>query len=202
MRPTLFVFLKPPRMGLAKTRLAHDIGPVEAQRINRYCHARAMRAARGGPWRTILAVAPDVMTTADPGGLWPERFERWPQGRGDLGDRLARAFRSAPPGPVAVIGTDAPDMSAQLIRRAFKRLQGHDVVFGPADDGGFWLFAAGSELRRRGLAFSPVRWSSPHAMADLVATLPAQSRIAQLPMLIDLDDAASLQKWRMTRNRP
>ena len=135
----------------------------------------------------------------DSGGLWPADFQRQPQGLGDLGERLARAFKRAPPGPVAVIGTDIPDLSGKLIRTAFNALRRRDVVFGPADDGGFWLFAASHAMRRQPIAFAPVRWSTPHAMSDLIASLPASTRITRLRTLADLDDAASLKEWSCRR---
>ena len=195
MQQTLLIFTKPPRMGLAKTRLARDVGVVEAQRINRFCHSRAMRAAIGGSWTSVLCIAPDHQVDATPGDLWPVHFERRRQGGGDLGDRLARAFHASPPGPVMVIGTDTPDISHRLIRQGFAALRGHDAMFGPAEDGGFWLFGASHALRRRRLRFNPVRWSTRHAMSDLTNTLPSGARIAALPMLMDIDDAAALKAW-------
>ena len=197
---TLLIFAKPARMGVSKTRLAADIGPTEAQRINRFCHSRAMRAARSDrSWTSIICVAPDSAVTLPTGGLWPADFQRQPQGLGDLGERLARAFKRAPPGPVAVIGTDIPDLSGKLIRTAFNALRRRDVVFGPADDGGFWLFAVSHAMRRQPIAFAPVRWSTPHAMSDLIASLPASTRITRLRTLADLDDAASLKEWSCRR---
>ena len=196
---TLLIFAKPPRMGLAKTRLAKDIGHVEAQRLNRLCHARAMRAARGGAWSTVLSVAPDAMVNSNNGGLWPIQFPRHRQGVGDLGQRLARAFKTAPPGPIVVIGTDVADIGAHHIAQAFKALNGKDAVFGPADDGGFWLFGISQSMRRYNLRFNPVRWSTQNAMSDLVSTLPKQTRISCLEKLIDLDDASALMSWKNQR---
>lgn len=198
---TLLIFAKSPRIGRAKTRLAADIGPTHALRLNRYCHSRAVRAAKG-PWRSVLNIAPDTDIDAAHGGLWPHTVLRRKQGGGDLGMRLCSAFQQAPPGPVIVIGTDAPDISAALIHKAFQRLNGCDAVAGPADDGGFWLFGASQRLRRHALAFNPVRWSSAHALADLAATLPVGARMARIDRLIDLDDAAALKAWREMRRAP
>ncbi len=183
-------------MGTAKTRLARDIGPVEALRLNRTCHARAMKAAAPDTWRTRLCIAPDNDISAHHGHLWPTHFERVPQGKGDLGDRLRRAFQTAPPGPVIVVGVDAPDISAALIKQAFKTLKRADAVFGPAVDGGFWLFGASRTLRRSFLSFSPVRWSSKHALSDLKATFPKTTRIEYISTLVDLDDIDALKRWK------
>ena len=193
---SLLVFAKSPRVGFSKTRLAKDLGPTEALRINRFCHSRMIRAISHERWTPTLCIAPDQDINSTFGGLWPKNIQRKSQGRGNLGERLARAFRDAPPGPVLVIGTDIPDIKASLICHAIKRLKGHDAVIGPADDGGFWLFGASHAFRRRPLSFAPVRWSTRHAMQDLKATFPRDTRIAFIHNMIDLDDGKALSEWR------
>jgi len=71
----------------------------------------------------------------------------------------------------------------------------HDAVFGPASDGGFWLFGLNKTARTRS-PFDPVRWSGPHAMTDVRANLPSTARVAELPTLIDLDEAEDWKAWR------
>lgn len=196
MQATLLVFAKPPRMGSAKTRLTRDIGATHAKRINRYCHERTIRASTNGNWAPLLCIAPDKDLHTNVGLLWPRTIPRKAQGNGNLGDRLARAFKAAPPGPVIVIGTDAPDICQTHIKTAFNSLKTNDVVFGPAEDGGFWLFGTSHQFRRNSLSFSPVRWSSKYAMGDLIKTLPTTARIKLIHRLIDLDDADSLSQWQ------
>ena len=60
---------------------------------------------------------------------------------------------------------------ARHIAAAFRLLGRHDLVFGPAEDGGFWLVGARRRPRLPPL-FGQVRWSSPHALADTLADLP------------------------------
>jgi len=70
----------------------------------------------------------------------------------------------------------------------FARLDGSDFVLGPASDGGYWLFGS----RRRPLpfgTFAGVRWSTAHALADTLASLPPCRRVALGPVLDDVDDA-------------
>lgn len=191
----LLIFAKAPVMGGAKTRLARDIGATQAQRLNRFCHAQIMRAASKLPQRAIICTAPDSAVTGHFGGLWPLKFDRKPQGGGDLGDRLARAFAEAPPGPVIVVGTDAPQINSSHLAQAFKALKRSDVVVGPADDGGFWLLGL-SHTSRRYSPFFPVRWSTEYALQDVLNNLPGTLRIERLSSLIDLDDAAALNAWK------
>jgi glycosyltransferase A (GT-A) superfamily protein (DUF2064 family) len=98
MRRTLVVMVKVPRPGRVKTRLARDIGRIEAAWWMRH-HLRALVARLRDPrWLLVLAVAPD--REGQLSRALPARLPRWPQGRGDLGARMRRQMRRAAPGPV------------------------------------------------------------------------------------------------------
>lgn len=181
--------LKEPRPGRVKTRLACDIGTIDATWWVRHQTARLLRRLRDPRWDLILAVAPDAAGLAS--RAWPPGLERMPQGSGNLGDRMARVMRSRPPGPVCIIGGDIPGITGRHITRAFKTLGAHDAVFGPAPDGGYWLVG----LKRVGAIpagfLANVRWSGRHALADSMHTVP-DARIALADALQDVDTAADL----------
>ncbi|MCA8888252.1 MAG: TIGR04282 family arsenosugar biosynthesis glycosyltransferase [Parvularculaceae bacterium] len=208
MRGTLIIIVKAPVAGRVKTRLGAALGPARAAAMFRVLSANTLSRASAGPWRTVLAVDPPG-AVAGFENLWPPRFSRIAQMRGDLGARMAAAFALAPPGPVVIIGADAPGVSARHIRAAFAALAGCDAVFGPAEDGGYWLI--GLSRRRAvprllgGGLFKNVRWSSPHALADTLAGLPARFRVAMIERLRDLDDGedfAALGARALRRVRP
>ena len=195
-RPQILIYAKPPRIGLSKTRLAKGLGSsVTARRIATALHAKTMRAALNGPWTTILYTAPDRELETSLGGLWPAHLERRSQGPGNLGDRLSKGLREAAPGRVLFIGSDAPDISPSLLRKAMRELSRHDAVFGPAQDGGFWLFGI-NKTKRTKSPFYGVRWSGPHAMEDVWANLPESATIGVLPQLIDVDEAKDWEIWQ------
>jgi glycosyltransferase A (GT-A) superfamily protein (DUF2064 family) len=101
-----------------------------------------------------------------------------------------------PRGPVVIIGSDIPDITAADIAAAFRALGSNSAVFGPAMDGGYWLVG----LRRRPRFIDPfanVRWSSEYALADTIAHLKGEE-IAMLRMLRDIDDGES---WRQYQRR-
>ncbi len=197
-RATLFIFTKPPHTGISKTRLAADIGRAQARRLNRMSQSRVMRAAIDPRWHTVLRVAPDHAARY-PDPLWSRADRIEPQGPGDLGDRLTRAFASAPTGPVIFIGTDAPDICRADIWRAASLLRRKKGVFGPADDGGFWLLALHKHCGDPA-PFEGVRWSTRNAMADVAANLRTE-RLAYLHTLVDLDDGESLKVWKRAPRR-
>jgi len=190
-KPTLIVFVKAPRLGAVKTRLARAIGPLAAWRF--YRETTATLLARIGSnlrWRTVLAVTPDAF--ASKGRFWPRAFARGPQGRGDIGRRMARSIADLGHGPTVLVGGDIPDIEARHIGGAFRALASADIVFGPAEDGGFWLVGTRDPRVLRG-AFRDVRWSSPTTLADTLNNL-RHRRVALAATLADVDDAAALAR--------
>lgn len=197
---TLLIFAKPPRMGLSKTRLVRGLGAAEAMRIARWTTRQSIRAADDPRWQTILYAAPDKYLADTLGGLWPTSLPRASQGFGGLTERMNKGLGDAPTGAVLMVGTDIPDISSALIWRGFKALQAHDAVFGPAADGGFWLFGI-NKRTGTGSPFGNVRWSGPHAMADVRDNLPKHAAVALLPMLIDIDEAEDWATWRAAHRK-
>jgi uncharacterized protein len=180
---------KVPVMGRVKTRLARQVGATEAMRFYRanVCHV-ANRLAADSRFDTILSVSPDAEYL---NRSLPLAVNRIQQGSGDLGQRMQRLFDSAQPGPAVVIGTDIPAVDPQIIALAFRALGNHDAVFGPADDGGYWLVG----LRRTTKVlkiFNNVRWSTETALADTLRNLHGR-RVALIETLSDVDSAADLR---------
>ncbi|GAA6208893.1 TIGR04282 family arsenosugar biosynthesis glycosyltransferase [Cognatishimia sp. WU-CL00825] len=189
MRPQLVVMVKEPLPGRVKTRLGRDMGMTGSAWWFRHQVAGLLRRIESPKWETILAVAPDAEGMQS--RVWPAHLPRVAQGGGNLGDRMARIFRSAAPGPVCIIGADIPGINQQCINLAFQWLGNHDAVFGPAPDGGYWLVG----MKRIG-AISPrlfdgVRWSSEFALADSMATMTGL-RIAKTTVLRDVDTVSDL----------
>lgn len=188
MQKTLVVMLKQPRPGRVKTRLGRDIGMVGAAWWFRHQVKRLLREVQDPRWQVVLAVTPDREGVQS--RVWPAHLPRVPQGRGDLGDRMGRLMRELPPGPVCIIGGDIPGIRRVHIARAFAALGGHEAVFGPAPDGGYWLVGM-TRITLPGTAFQDVRWSSDDALADTIASLGG-ARIALVDQLHDVDSAADL----------
>lgn len=180
--------VKEPRAGRVKTRLGRDIGMTQAAWWFRHQTQSLLRKIECPAWHTVLAVAPDQSLTS---GFWPKYLQRYPQGAGDLGDRMARMLRSMPPGPVCIIGADVPGITPKHVAEAFAALGRNDAVFGPAEDGGYWLVGLKRTRAVPPSIFRGVRWSSEHALADSIASVPFE-RIARVRVLRDVDTAADL----------
>jgi rSAM/selenodomain-associated transferase 1 len=190
-RPTLVIYAKAPHLGTVKRRLAAGIGDLAALRFYRACTGALLRRlARDPRWRTVLALTPDRAATGR--RFWPTRVERVPQGRGDLGQRMARSLRRER-GMTVIVGSDIPAIDGKHIAAAFRRLAACDLVFGPATDGGYWLVGARGGLPH-GL-FRDVRWSAERTLADTLAGVPRHRRVGFVAELDDVDDAAAWRRW-------
>lgn len=190
MRPqTLILFIKEPRPGRVKTRLGRDIGMVAAAWWFRHQTTRLIRKLRDPRWQIVLAVSPDVQGMAS--RCWPADLARFTQGQGDLGQRMVRALRRVPIGRACLIGADIPELDRPHVARAFAALGSHDVVFGPATDGGFWLVGTRHSPAVPGRLFDGVRWSGPHALTDSITSAKGL-RVALVDQLQDVDSAADL----------
>jgi uncharacterized protein len=188
MRRTLVLFVRLPRLGTGKRRLARDIGAVAALRFERLMLTRSRRRlARDRRWRLRLAVTPDRAARHWPGAV--------AQGAGDLGVRMQRALGACGPGPAVLVGSDIPGLTASHIAAAFRLLGRHDLVFGPAHDGGYWLVGC----RHRPPDFGKVRWSSRHALTDTLANLPKSLSVGFAATLDDVDDGAAFRRLKGLR---
>lgn len=188
----LCVFLRVPRIGRVKTRLARDIGAVGAWSFYRTQLARTIRnLERDGRWRLWLAATPES-AVADCRLLSGRAVIG--QGGGDLGQRMARVADALPPGPAVIVGADAPALTPRHVAAAFKALGHAHAVFGPATDGGYWLVGLRRRPRPLGI-FEGVRWSTPHALADTLANLDGRPHVL-LETLEDVDDGAAYRRWR------
>ncbi|TGE24698.1 glycosyltransferase [Hymenobacter aquaticus] len=190
----LLVFARHPELGRVKTRLAHTIGDAAALAVYQelLAHTHAVTAALPGRRLVWLAEA----QPAAPGPFWPDYEEHVQQGP-DLGARMQAAFAySFAQGATAavIIGTDCPTLSAAHLAEAFAALHTHDVVVGPALDGGYYLLGM-RELHP--VFFQNKVWSTDSVLAELLADARQLGlRVHHLPRLRDVDTAADLAAWR------
>lgn len=191
-RRHLVLFVRAPQLGAGKRRLARDIGDAAALRFERAMLGLLLRRlGHDGRWHLRLAVTPDHARRR--ARLWPRGVPVAVQGQGDLGARMRRALAICPPGPAVLIGSDIPALAAHHIADAFRLLGHHDLVFGPAGDGGFWLVGA-RRCPRLPPLFGPVRWSGRHALADVLRHLPARLSVGLAARLEDVDDGAAYRR--------
>jgi uncharacterized protein len=187
-RVRLVIFTRFPEPGRAKTRLIPLLGAERAAALHRLLTERTVAAARASELEV------EVRITGAPTGA----FADWlgsdirlvDQGEGDLGDRLRRAAR---PAPVLFVGSDLPDLSAELLVDAARQLKGERVVLGPAEDGGYWAIGMGEALD---FLFHSMPWGTDRVFELTMARLRQQGLApVLLPKLADCDRPEDLARW-------
>jgi rSAM/selenodomain-associated transferase 1 len=206
-RDALLVFFKVPRAGAVKTRLAPLLGAEGAARVHRRMVERTLETLADpcAPWAVRLCFAPDHAAPEVAAWLGEGRDLR-PQGDGDLGARMSRAFAAAfadGARRVAVVGTDAPELVAADVAGLFDALTadvasarhaagpavpGADVAVLPAADGGY---AALALARPAPGIFRDVPWSTDAVMATTAARAASLDlRLTRLRTVSDVDTPA------------
>ena len=164
----LAVFVKEPRPGAVKSRLAAALGPEAAAEVYRAIAEEVMRrtAPRRDEYHRVVAFDPPSAGAAIGDWLGVTAGALLPQSTGDIGLRMEGAldelFRRGGR-RVALIGTDVPALSYEDVRDALESLDEHDVALGPATDGGYYLIALkGPEPE----LFRGIAWSSPDVLTE------------------------------------
>lgn len=182
------VFAKPPRPGVVKTRLARALGPDAAAMLAAAFFRDTWRLVNRLPWAEPIAAV-----TEDPGLAFgvPLHARTWPQGEGDLGERLERVFRRALRRlPAIALGADTPGLPVSLLEAAHAALLHADAVVGPADDGGFYL--VGLKRCPPGL-LGGVPWSRDDTCSVTLARLRDSGlEVAVLEPWFDVDELGDL----------
>ena len=188
MTPLVAVFLKAPRAGAVKTRLASAIGDRQALRLYRVMASRTLAAVRETGFDATVWFTP-ADATVEMRRWLGEAWDLRPQASGDLGTRLATAEQAVTRGRAwLAIGGDCPRLDAELLRVAAAVVTRGEIALGPSDDGGYYLIGGRTPLPVA--LFEDMPWSTSGVLAETRARL-AGAGVAwrELPTLRDVDTA-------------
>jgi rSAM/selenodomain-associated transferase 2/rSAM/selenodomain-associated transferase 1 len=199
----LIVFTRFPEPGKTKTRLIPALGARGAAELQRQMTEHIIATAASLNGRNGLSV--EVRHAGGNALLMQDwlgsHLTYQPQGRGNLGRRMQRAFEAAfeeDTAATVIVGSDVPGISAQIIRQAFEALRQKDLVLGPAKDGGYYLIGIQKSLPTNtyGRLFDGISWGSDTVMAQ---TLQLASDLGLdlicLQSLVDVDRPEDLPAW-------
>jgi len=195
VRNQLVVLLKAPRTGSVKTRLAEGIGPEAACAV--YQQLVATLLANLAPLPSVELCFTPADASAEVVPWLRAGWSSQPQVAGDLGARLHAVFlRHFQAGAcrVVVIGADSPEVMPADVATAWQALADHDVVLGPAVDGGYWLVGLCAPQEQ---LFTAMPWSTDAVLAETQRRARASGlRVALLRELSDVDTVADWERWR------
>lgn len=186
--PRLVLFARYPMAGACKTRLIPALGPQGAAEVHRRLAERAV-----GVLRASGALVTVAFTGAEAGAfaawLGPE-VTLIEQADGDL---TARLLACLDPAPVIFFGADTPDLTEEHVTAAIASLEDHEVVIGPAEDGGYYLIGMRQPMPE---LLTDMPWSTDQVLPETLARLAARG-IAPvlLETLADCDRPEDLTRW-------
>lgn len=179
----IIVFTRFPLPGQAKTRLIPSLGADGAaglqRRMTEFTVAQVLRTGIQMEIRFTGATDSRMREWLGPEGYYT------PQGEGDLGERMNRAFEDAfrnGAKKALIIGCDCPDNRSSNIMTAFRQLEDTSCVIGPAADGGYYLI--GLNAPRPDL-FRDIDWGTKSVFRQTVEKF---NDYALLPVLSDVDE--------------
>ena len=190
----LLVLAKAPRLGLVKSRLAHGLGEQAALAAHERLVTHTLAATQAVPaHRVLLCDEPQHAQVRQ----WAERYQLpiGAQGLGDVGERMAHGFArfASEYERIVLIGADCPPINTAYVSQALQRLVDHDVVLGPAADGGYGLIG----LRRaQPELFTGIQWSTDQVLTQTLAIAGSRGlRVALLEKIWDVDVEADWQRF-------
>lgn len=185
----LIVFLKNQETVAVKTRIAATAGVAMANQIYRVLTDMTLATVLASGIRSYLFYDGGLPANQ----LDDSRISYHLQSEGDLGLRMqnAIAFGLSHHPRVIIIGSDCPALSTQLLHKAFQHLDHHDLVLGPAADGGYYLLGCKSHTPA---LFEEISWSSPSVLQETLHQASAAKLSYKL--LETLEDIDTEEDWR------
>jgi len=179
----LLILTRNPELGKCKTRLAKKIGDVAALDIYKFLLDHT------GSFTKNLNVEKWVYYSEEiwENDIWDNKYyQKKLQVGTDLGERMLNAFQdgfSSGFEKIIIIGSDMYHLSQADMEEAFLRLNEHDYVIGPAEDGGYYLLGMKS-LKKE--VFHNKSWGTDTVLSDTLKDLESGS-IFMLPIKNDVD---------------
>jgi rSAM/selenodomain-associated transferase 1 len=205
-KQALFIMARMPLAGQTKTRLGASIGIEAATALYRaFLHDLGERftqaAARDGYDLYWCYAAPDDIDDTAFAAQVPAGGGLLRQEGADFAARLWQGFQTLGARGyerVVVIGSDSPHLPAAWVARAFAALATHDVVIGPAQDGGYYLLGqrvSGADAPVD--LFSGITMSTATVCAETLARAEVVGlSVALMPATFDIDHAEDLDQLR------
>ncbi len=204
VKKALIIFCKYPLKGKVKTRLAVSLGHDFAINFYRKCAGRIFSEAS-----KLQENGVDVYIFYDTGDNpalvkeWVDKDFIFYRQRGNtLGEKMYNAFKKVfetGKKQAIIIGTDVPDLSSALLKKAFAWLDKIDFVIGPSIDGGYYLLGM---KRLVGQIFSGITWSADSVFDKTIQKIDELKSTAEvLPLLYDIDTEKDYNNWKFNKER-
>ena len=188
MNKALIIFIKNAVAGKVKTRLAQGVGEEMALKYYKALLNHTRTVAEGVDAIRYLYYSESV-----------EKKDRWDSARfikrtqkgADLGTRMYKAFQEVKEVKKIIIGSDCPQITTLDLVQAFDSLDHHDLVIGPANDGGYYLLGVKEVYKE---LFLDMEWSVESVFNETIERANKLNlKVKILRELVDLDTVEDLK---------
>jgi rSAM/selenodomain-associated transferase 1 len=185
----LIIFVKQPEKGKVKSRLSVALDEHTVLDLYKCFVEDLLQTVKESSFKPVIAFYPADKGDSVRSWLGSE-YRYVPQTGDELGERMKNAFlRAFAQGysRVVLIGSDFPDLPAEIIKDAFASLNDHNAAIGPAWDGGYYLigFRDGGFSSR---IFDDIPWSTAAVFARTMEILREEGcEVRQLRIWRDID---------------
>ncbi len=180
----LIVFIKNPKLGKVKTRLAKTVGDEKALAIYKALMEHTRKIAETLPVNRRLFYS-QFINESD---KWSrKKFHKELQIEADLGMKMATAFHTVfkTNEKVVIIGSDCASLTPEIVENAFEQLDKYPFVIGPAMDGGYYLLGMNQFTPE---VFSDIAWSTETVCSTTIERIENLGKTYfLLPELSDID---------------
>ena len=197
MKLAVGIFAKTIGLSGVKTRLAADIGKDDAEAFYAMSVDAVADVLNKAELNTDGAIVPFWTLAEEAAPHLPQwsGFNAIWTGEGGLGQRLANVSEAlfADHDAVALIGTDSPHLVPSLFENVLLQLRDDREIHiaGPADDGGFYLFASAQPVGRD--IWESVTYSVDTTLKELATLIEKKGkRVNYLGSESDVDVIADL----------
>ena len=195
MKSVLIIFIKNPIKGKVKTRLAESVGNEKALMIYKELLKKTVDIASKTECHRELWYSGFINENDQ---IDPKLFEKNLQEGANLGEKMSNSFSLAFERGIekaVIIGSDCPDVTDELIKKAFQSLDKADLVIGPSLDGGYYLLGM---KKHHPELFTGIEWSEITVFETTVRKAKNSGlNISELPALNDIDTIEDLKKSSM-----
>ena len=191
----VIVFSKAPRPGHVKTRLIPEFGAHKACYIHQQLLEYVIENISSIKDADVyLHCSPDASHNFFQYLKAQYHLVLDEQSEGDLGQRMYSAIKNGLEeyNKVVLIGSDCPLITKTYIKQAFDELNRSDVVFGPAEDGGYVLVAM---KKPRSDIFTDIDWGSERVLQQSIEKTQPDIPVL-LDTLWDVDRAEDVERFR------
>ena len=190
----VILFVKAPVAGQVKTRLARHLGASATALLYRCFVNDLVRKIDAANLPLHIFYDPPDAEAAIRNWLGEERTYAPQTGR-DLGERMKQAFQQVFDEGIkraVLVGSDLPDLSAEIMADALSSLNQNPAIIGPSRDGGYYLIGFRAE------SFTPavvdgVPWSNGQVLQTTLERFAAAGLpVHQAPEWRDIDTQEDL----------